>query len=290
MDKIKQDSLNVCICGMLNIPSMGSDSADLASSFMLYVQSTSTFNVSDYRELEIGLRSGYLDDIFQQWVLNTPIAFSIKLTRTLQNPERTAKLQYTIYKNYKPSGETLPFYVEDCLGHFNTFVVGESICSYVKGEGWKLLNKLGNMFPDSITVIQAGCLLACDYDAFNKGIIDDPVEKLIRYYNNNEFYSINDVIGNYEESHIMARFMGNWSMYVSNAKRSFWENKFCTEFLPVGAINWCRDNASVLQQSMRDMNLWHSMKYLYHKYGPHTKEDIDIDFSKRPDDTIQNKR
>lgn len=209
MDKIERRSLNVCICEMLGLQYNGDpNNFALADEFSVYLKSLD-INISGYRNMEIGLRSGYLDEIFQRWLLGTSTDLSVKLTRTICNQDVTAKLTYTIYKHYKPSdNETLPFYVRDCLSYFETFIVINTVCSYVKGEGELLLERLSNMFPDSITVLEAGCLLACDYDNFQQGFIDDPVEKLICYYKCNGFISVNDKIGNYEESHIMARFNG----------------------------------------------------------------------------------
>lgn len=119
-------------------------------------------------------------------------------------------------KNLKSSFNVRKYsaYVLDASLYFKSFVVINTLCSSVKGVGSKLLTKLDKAFPDSIILGEAGCLLACDYDLFKAGLIDDPVDTLIKYYVSNGFININSKIGNYEESCIVAKFNGCYEKYA----------------------------------------------------------------------------
>mgnify|MGYP006993851000 CR=1 FL=1 len=209
--EVRKHSLDLCIKSMLDLePDLD---IDLAESFVKYL----TMNdqcVQGYRITEILLRSGSWTNLLQQWLLNTDLPITASIKDELVDRYHTAKLTYTVYRFDSPSTDRkYQSYVLDASSYFKSFVVINTLCSSVKGEGSKLLDRLNKVFPDSIILGEVGCLLACDYDLFKEGLISDPVDALIKYYTRNGFVSINDKIGHYEESHIVAKFNGHYEMY-----------------------------------------------------------------------------
>lgn len=207
----RKHSLDLCIKSMLNLePDLD---MDLAESFVNYL-STHDQCVQGYRITEILLRSGSWSNLLQQWLLNTDLPITASIKDELVDRYHTAKLTYTVYRFEKPTTERkYQSYVLEASLYFKSFVVINTLCSSTKGEGSKLLDRLCKIFPDSIILGEAGCLLVCDYDLFKAGLISDPVDALVKYYVRNGFVNINNKIGNYEESCIVAKFNGYYEKY-----------------------------------------------------------------------------
>ncbi|KSV59132.1 hypothetical protein [Acetivibrio ethanolgignens] len=116
----------------------------------------------------------------------------------------------------------LPFYIEDAIGYFKSFIVIDRLVSFKAGDGKTLLQIVKSI--DIPCIIQVGYLLSGDYD-YSKETNDwSYLDNLVLKYEQYDFINVNSIIGCYEDSVIMAYAKGlksveDYKKVINNGER-----------------------------------------------------------------------